>query len=158
MSASSRRRKSLAGRRPAPQERGFTLLEVLVATLIMGVAVAGLLGGLSATTRNAARLSQYDRATLLARQKMDELLVASEIKRGLPLEGVFDPAATGGSSIGWRAVVQPFEVAPGAGPGQWVVDRVQLQIWWMDGVTRHEFSLEGFRRGVLQNGDPINVP
>ena len=140
------------------RQRGFTLIEVLVATLIMGVAVAGLLGGLAATTRNAARLSQYDRATLLARQKMDELLVASETKRGLPLEGVFDPAATGGSSIGWRAVVQPFEVAPGAGPGQWVVDRIQLEIWWMDGVTRHEFSLEGFRRGVLQNGDPINGP
>ena len=138
--------------------QGFTLLEVLVASLIMGIAVAGLLQGLSTSTRNAARLSQYDRATLLARQKMDELLVASELRRGQPLEGAFAPALTGGSPIGWRAMVEPFETAPGAGPGQWVVDRIQLQIWWMDGETRHAFSLEGFRRGILQPGDPIHVP
>jgi prepilin-type N-terminal cleavage/methylation domain-containing protein len=148
-------RKSM--QRKAAQQ-GFTLLEVLVAALIMGIAVAGLLQGLSTSTRNAARLSQYDRATLLAQQKMDELLVASEIQRGQPLQGTFDPAIDGGSPIGWRAVIQPFEVAPGAGTGQWVVDRVQLQIWWMDGETRHEFSLEGYRRGVLQPGDPINAP
>lgn len=145
-------------RRPAASQRGFTLLEVLVASLIMGIAVAGLLQGLSASTRNAARLSAYDRATLLAREKMDELLVASEIHRGQPLEGVFDPALTGGASSGWRAVVQPFETAPGAGPGQWVVDRIQLEIWWMDGQTRRAFSLEAFRRGVLQNGDPAHAP
>src|SRR5271168_2084251 len=144
-------------KRTSPQQ-GFTLLEVLVASLIMGLAVAGMLGGLSTSTRNAARLSQYDRATLLARQKMDELLVASEIRRGQPLEGAFDPALAGGSPIGWTAVVQPFETAPGAGPGQWVVDRIQLEIWWMDGPTRHAFSLEAFRRGVLQVGDPTHVP
>lgn len=139
-------------------QRGFTLLEVLVAAVIMGVAVAGLMGGLATATRNAARLTQYDRATLLARQKMDELLIASEIRRGQPLQGAFDPSLTGGQPVTWNAVIQPFEVAPGAGPGQWVVDRVQLQIAWMDGQTHRAFSLEGFRRGVLQPGDPIHVP
>jgi prepilin-type N-terminal cleavage/methylation domain-containing protein len=140
------------------QQRGFTLLEVLVAAIIMGIAVAGLMGSLATSTRNAARLSQYDRATLLAREKMDELLVATELRRGQPLEGSFDPALTGGEPIGWNAVVQPFETTPGAAPGQWVLDRIQLQIWWMDGATRHEFSLEGFRRGILQPGDQVSVP
>lgn len=150
--------KQQAMKRTRARQCGFTLLEVLVAAVIMGIAVAGLLSGLSASTRNAARLSQYDRATLLARQKMDELLVASELRRGQPMQGSFNPALTGGSPIGWDAVIQPFETAPGAGPGQWVVDRVQLQIWWMDGETKRAFSLEGFRRGVLQVGDPVNVP
>ncbi len=140
------------------RQRGFTLLEVLVAAVIMGIAVAGLMSGLAVSTRNAARLSQYDRATLLAREKMDELLVASELHRGQPLQGGFDPAIAGGQPIGWSAIVQPFETAPGAGAGQWVLDRIQLQIWWMDGETRHEFSLEGFRRGILQPGDPIHAP
>jgi prepilin-type N-terminal cleavage/methylation domain-containing protein len=144
--------------RSRARQRGFTLLEVLVAAVIMGIAVAGLLGGLSASTRNAARLSQYDRATLLARQKMDELLVTSELPRGPTFQGSFDPALAGGQPITWSAVVLPFETLPGAGPGQWVVDRIQLQIAWMDGETRHEFSLEGFRRGVLQPGDVISAP
>ena len=52
---------------------GFTLLEVLVATLIMGIAISGILSGLSGAARNASRLTDHDRVTLLAQQKMDDL-------------------------------------------------------------------------------------
>jgi type II secretory pathway pseudopilin PulG len=129
------------------------LLEVLVATLIMGIAIAGTLGALSAASRNAARLTQYDRASLLAHQKMDELLVDQRVPRKIPLAGTWTPQQAGGVQAGWRAVVTPFEAAPGAGPGQWVVDRVELEIWWMDGLTRRGFALEGFRRGILHPGE-----
>lgn len=133
--------------------RGFTLLEVLVATLIMGIAVAGLLNGLANSTRNAARLTEYDRATLLAKSKMDEMLVDHDLPRNTQLSGAFDPSITGGITAGWNAMVTPFENAPGAGPGRWVVDRIQLEIWWMTGdpraPTRRAFTLEGFRRSLL---------
>lgn len=145
-------------RRRHASRRGFTLLEVLVAAMIMGIAVAGLLGGLSASSRNAARLTQYDRATLLAREKMDELLVSTEIRRGQSLQGAFDAAVTGREPISWTALVQPFETAPGAGPGQWAVDRIELKLSWMDGATPRGFSLEAFRRAILREGDPINAP
>lgn len=138
-------------------QRGFTLLEVMVATVIMGIAVSGVLSGLATAARNASRLTQYDRATLLARQKMDELLVDHSIRRGVPLEGIWDPALAGGASAGWKALVDPFEMTPGAGPGNWVVDRVQLEVWWMDAETRRGFTLEGFRRGILQNGDVLGA-
>jgi prepilin-type N-terminal cleavage/methylation domain-containing protein len=134
------------------REQGFTLLEVLVATLIMGIVLSGVLSGLAASARNAGRLTQYDRATLLARQKMDELLVDQTIRRGVPVEGAWDAAT------GWRALVDPFERAPGTGVGQWVLDRIQLEIWWMDGAVRRGFTLEGFRRGILLNGDVLNAP
>jgi type II secretion system protein I len=139
------------------RQSGFTLLEVLVATLIMGIAVAGVLGGLASSARNAARLTDYDRATLLAKSKMDELLANQKIPRNIPVAGTFDPAQIGGVTAGWHARILPFEFAPGAGAGKWVLDRVELQIWWMTGTaqspTRHEYTLEGFRRGVLQPGD-----
>jgi general secretion pathway protein I len=134
-------------------ERGFTLLEVLVATTIMGVAVAGLLSALSASARNAARLTGYDRATLLAKSKMDELLADQKAPRKTPLEGMFDRGQSGGAQIGWKATITPFETAPGSGPGMWVVDRVQLEVWWMDGAVRHALTLEGYRRGILAPGD-----
>lgn len=133
--------------------KGFTLLEVLVATAIMGIAVAGLLNTISGAARNAARLTQYDRAVLLAKSKMDELLAEPKLERNVPMAGKFDAVRTGGIPCSWRAEVRPFETAPGSGAGSWAVDRVELEIEWLDGSTRHSFSVEGFRRGVLQNGD-----
>jgi type II secretion system protein I len=129
---------------------GFTLLEVLVATMIMGVAVAGLLNTISAAAHNASRLTQYDRAVLLAKSKMDELLAEPKLPRNAPMMGEFDPVRTGGVPCSWQATVAPIDTLPGAGPGSWVVDRIQLEIDWMDGQVKHSFSLEGFRRGVLE--------
>jgi type II secretion system protein I len=134
-------------------KNGFTLLEVLVATAIMGVAIAGLLNTISSAAHNASRLTQYDRAVLLARSKMDELLAEPKLHRNVPMGGDFDAAATGGVPCSWRATVQAFETIPGSLPGYWDVDRIELEIDWMDGAVKHSFSLEGFRRGVLQVGD-----
>jgi general secretion pathway protein I len=133
--------------------RGFTLLEVLVATAIMGVAVAGLLNTISGAAHNAGRLTEYDRAVLLAQSKMDELLAEPKLQRNVPMTGDFEPARTGGIPCSWRAVIQPFETVTGGAPGTWDVDRIELEIFWMDGAVQHRFSLEGFRRGVLQAVD-----
>ena len=131
------------------KRRGFTLLEVLVATLIMAIAVTGLLSALSTSLRNAARLTDYDRAALLARQKMDELLIARPLPTGGVMEGSWDPSLTSGGPMGWRARMTPFEIPPRSGPGTPILDRVELEIWWMSGGHRRTFTLEGFRREVL---------
>jgi prepilin-type N-terminal cleavage/methylation domain-containing protein len=137
------------------RQRGFTLLEALVATMIMGVTVAGLLEALAASSRNVARLTQADRAVILARTKMDELLVNDTVTRKVYLGGSFTPAEAGAMPAGWRARVTPVESAPEATDRNWVIDRIELEIWWMDGATRHSFSLEGYRRALLPPGEGI---
>ena len=137
----------------ATRRRGFTLLEVLVATVIMGIAVVGLLSGISTSMRNASRITDYDRAVLVARAKMDALLAESNLPKQLILEGPFDPALMGGAEAGWRARVTPFEGPPHMGPGMPVLERVELEVWWMAGVNRRTFTLEGFRRHTLREGE-----
>jgi len=133
--------------------RGFTLLEVLVATLVMAIAVTGLLSAISTSLRSAARLTDYDRAVLLARQKMDEMLVAPRLPKLTPFDGTWEPALTGGLTMGWRARLTPFEKLENAGPGAPFLERIELEIWWMNGPQRRTFSLDGFRRGILTPED-----
>jgi general secretion pathway protein I len=127
-------------------ERGFTLLEVLVATVIMGIAVAGLIAGLSQSARNVARLTDYDRVSMLARTKMNDLLLDSALPFDGNAEGRFDGDESGGIPSGWRAVLKPFEIPPKAGPGTIVLQRVALEVWWMPAEgTRRSIQLEGYR-------------
>jgi len=142
-------------RASSKNQRGFTLLEALVATMIMGVAVAGILEALAVSSRNVTRLTQSDRAVILARTKMDELLVNDGLIRKTDLGGLFSPAEAGAMTAGWRARVTPVEAAPAATERNWVIDRITLEIWWMDGATRRSFSLEGYRRSLMPPGEGI---
>ncbi len=137
------------------KQRGFTLLEVLVATTIMAIAVVGLLSAMSASMRNAARLTDYDHAAMIARSKMDELLANPRLAKGQPIEGQFDAAVSLGTRSGWRAVLTTFETQAQAQPGAAVIDRMELEVWWMSGSTRRSFALDGFRRSVLRQQDVI---
>ncbi|HWR52072.1 MAG TPA: prepilin-type N-terminal cleavage/methylation domain-containing protein [Bryobacteraceae bacterium] len=129
--------------------RGFTLLELLVATLIMGIAVAGLLSNMSVSLRNAARLTEHDRASVLARAKMDELLLDRTLPAGAEVQGRFAPEVAGGVEAGWRASVSLFEAPPNAHPGMSVLERVALEIWWRDGGSQRSYKLDGYRRGQI---------
>jgi general secretion pathway protein I len=137
---------------------GFTLLEVLVATVVMAIAVAGLMSAISSSLRNAARLTDHDRAALLGRQKMDELLVATGLEKGVSFQGTWGPEVTGGMEVGWIARLTPFELPggpPGVSPplGTPFIERVELEIWWMNGAQRRSFRLDGFHRAVLMPAD-----
>ena len=133
---------------------GFTLLEMIVATTIMGIAVAGLMGGIASSTRNAVRLRDYDRVVQLARLRMNSLL--ADPGANLAGGGQFDPAITGGLECGWRAQVGVAEAAsPKPGAGEYVLDRIQLEIWWMSGGQRRTFPLESYRRRILRPEDIV---
>jgi general secretion pathway protein I len=133
--------------------RGFTLLEVMVASLIMGIAVVGLLSAITVSMNNASRLTNYDRVALLARAKMDALLLDTQTPQFAVLEGMVDPALMGGALSGWRARVTPFEMPRTRNAGTPILERIELEVWWMANGTRRAFTLEGFRRRQLRPGE-----
>jgi type II secretion system protein I len=133
--------------------QGFTLLEVMVATVVMGLAVVGLLSSISQSLHNAARVIDFDRAALLAHSKMDELLLNYQLPKLTEIAGEFDPVLLGGREGGWRAKISPFEWQPHPGGGSQFLERVQLEIWWKSGDGRRTFELEGYRTNIVRGED-----
>ena len=132
--------------------RGFTLLEVLVATTIMAIAVTALVGNLTGSLRNLDRLTQKDRAATLAKRKMEELPLNPGLPRLQRLAGPWDPP-NASDQQGWQLLVTPYDVPPQAGPGAPILDRLQLDAWWMDGGARRVYTLVAYRRGMLLETD-----
>jgi len=107
--------------------------------------------------RNAARLADYDRVVLLARAQMDALLLNRSLPEFSILQGSFDPALAGGRDSGWSARVTPFEMPPGRGVGTPVLERIELEVWWMSGENRRTFTLDAFRRKRLLPDDLLVI-
>lgn len=154
--------------RPRRRQQGFTLLEVMVATTIMAIAVTALLSSLARSNENAARLQDRDRIVALARTQMQELLLMPALPHAQPLEGRWERAHTGaGIEAGWTARVEPItlqrpltpplpgtvvlrEMLPAAAPGR-VLDRVTLEAWWKSpgAGARKTYTIQTYKRGLL---------
>ncbi len=131
------------------RRRGFTLLEMLIATAIMGIAVVGLLSNLSVSLGNASRIAARDRAAVLAQEKLQEVLIDFSFPAGADVQGTFDAALTGGIESGWHARVAVFEAPPEAQPGMAVLERCEVEVWWRDGANRRSLAVNGYRRGTI---------
>jgi len=137
-------------------KRGFTLLEMIVASTVMAIAVVGLLSGIAGATRNAARLRDYERVVQLARMQMDFLLVDRTVAGQ---SGTFDAQQTGALAAGWQSRVSVSQTPPNPAPGQPVLDRIELEIWWMQGEQRRTFTVDAFRTRFLSaNGSDAGTP
>lgn len=124
------------------RQAGFTLIEMLVATLIMAIAVTALMSNLSTSTNNLLRASDIDRLTALSKSKMDELIVQPGRMDGV-YEGVLDVDARGEVRGRWRAIVSVGAMAPN---GLDRLERIQLETWLQVGAKRRSLVLETFRR------------
>jgi general secretion pathway protein I len=78
--------------------RGFTLLEVMIALAILGVAVAAIFDLMKVGLLSVEASAGYSRAVLHARSKMGELLTELPIKAG-GTSGHFDDGYTYETSI-----------------------------------------------------------
>lgn len=139
------------------RQAGFTLLEAIVATLIMAIAVTGLVANMSRTVRNAAALRDYDRISILAKRKMDELLINRQILRNVPVRGEFSPIDAGGVPVGWQAMVTAWDYPPNPGANTAVLDRVELTLRWQDGSRERTYTLEAYRRAPITQEDAARL-
>jgi prepilin-type N-terminal cleavage/methylation domain-containing protein len=93
-------------------DAGFTLVEALVALVIVGAALVPLLGGVSRAVRAQGEAAGAVEAVALAEARMAALEMLTLDSLGAYLEprtGTFDPPF---SRYRWRAVVRPTTEAP----------------------------------------------
>ena len=135
---------SYDSRRSRSATRGFSLLEMIVATAILGIAIIGLMTLITTVLANAARIREYDRAAMLARTKMNQLLVEEPLPLGRNLSGMFE------ARLGWEARVEPFFVPRILRVGRTMLVRIRLSVWWDSDGRRKRLKLESFRRMIIR--------
>ena len=118
--------------------RGFTLLETLVAVAVLGTAVAAVMSGISGSLRNVGRAEDYQRAVLLARAQMNELLALPSWKNGQSWRGDWN------QDYRWSARAEEIPGRPAAA-GDRVLMRLLLVGAWKTPRGRKTLEFETVR-------------
>lgn len=149
------------GGRPPPaaaggagtRERGYTLLEIIIAFAVLGLALVLLLGTLSGGLRQVRGSADSARAALHARSLLDVVGVGEPLEPGRR-EGGFDAGR-----YRWVLEVEPY-ADPVHGPDAPVdpygprLMHLRLQVQWGEGGPRERLRLETLR---LVQPDPAGV-
>ena len=124
------------------KNKGFTLIEVLVAVAILGVGLTVLIELFSGGLRLGRASEEYTKAVNCARIKMEEIAVKPTIKEGSE-EGEFD------ETFRWQVEVKKVEILPIENkpdfkpPAQFF--QVRINIIWKSGLREKSTHIESYR-------------
>jgi prepilin-type N-terminal cleavage/methylation domain-containing protein len=118
--------------------RGFSLMEVLVAMTILGVAFSTLFSLISGSLRNVDRIQEHDKVVRWGQMKMNEIVL--QINQGASpqqLSGFFD------DKYRWQATVESVAALekPNGKPG-YSLTRLRLSVIWTGRSGENQFKLE----------------
>ena len=122
---------------------GFSLLEMAFATLLLGMAVSGLVALTADSLRAVRSAREYGRAAEAARNSMNDILVRSPLPVGRELRGTQD------GLYSWTVVAEPAEGIGDQGGAEGLL-RIRMRLWWESGGERRTMALEAYRRRRLE--------
>ena len=123
-------------------EKGFTLIEVLVAVAILGVGLTIIIELFSGGLRLGRASEEYTKAVNYARMKMEEIAVKPTISEGSE-EGEFD------NTFRWQVEVKKVNLLPVENkpdfkpPAQFF--QVQINIFWKSGSKERSTLIESYK-------------
>jgi general secretion pathway protein I len=133
--------------------RGFTLLEMLVASTIMAVAIVGLLSGIGGATRNAARLRDYDRAAQLGAAENERSAGRRQPRRGSRTQRDLRSHPHRRHAGRMAGALDHHLHAAHSHDRAALLQRIELQIRWTAGEQHKSFTLDAYRTHILRAAD-----
>lgn len=122
-----------------PKDRGFSLIEILVAFVILSVTLAVIMQIFSGGLRNIQRSDDYGRALYLAESRLAALGVEQPLREGV-MSGELD------RRFHWQVQVQPYrETATDESQLKFVLYRATVAVGWDDGGRAHRLELSSLR-------------
>lgn len=119
------------------ESQGFSLMEVLVAMMVLGIAFSTLFGLISGSMRNVDRLQEHEKIMRLAQMKLNELTLQMNQGVSPEISGSFD------LKYRWQGRLEPLsvEAGPDMKPG-YSLFRVRLSVLWSGRGHENEFTFE----------------
>ncbi len=127
-------------------QRGFTLLEVLVAMVLIGFGLAIAFTAISGTARLDDKITGHTAAMALAQAKLDEALAS-------PTFSVADDAVDqgyAGTDFGYRIHLRPFDVLTRAQQERipnfrQKLEEVEVEVFWGPKGSQQVYRLSSYR-------------
>jgi len=124
-------------------DRGFTLIEVVVALAILGVGLTVIIELFSGGLRLARASMEYTKAVNYARMKMEEMTVKPAVQEGTE-EGESDDKAfrwqVGVKKVDLLSIDKSMDYQP---PIE--LFQVKIDVFWKSGSKERSASIESFR-------------
>lgn len=132
--------------------RGFTLIEVLAAIVLLSLAFAALLGTLGRATRLAANADAHTRAALCAQSALDSAFAFEPVQAGVT-QGQCD------KQYRWQLQAQRWQPAGKAQPGPAVdMYRLDLTVSWGHGARVRHARFSTLRAQMRSGGPTGRLP
>ncbi len=127
---------------------GFSLLEILVAIAILGVALITLFELFSGSLKLARSSEDYLKATLLAQKKINDLRLENFYLQEAGESGEFeeDPAYQ------WSVTIEPYETEFKRSREKETIKKIDLTVFWKVGGKQKSFSLVRLYNPMIWNG------
>lgn len=114
---------------------GFTLLEVLVSTVLLSSVFVAVLALSAQSLRNVNRLPEHEAAMAHARDKMNQVLLLEELPTKVST-GYWD------DGYRWQVEISPNPSSPKAGPNNYGLFDIRVTVFWGDALAGKSYVLE----------------